>query len=687
MERLFSLHELSGMIPRGTRVAVTKDVYDDVATASTGVVTETQKNQYEVRLDDGRQRVFPRAALVAQRDISGDHSWLAAEGRRQWHYRRLRKDVILQTIVGSHAFGLAHAQSDVDVRGIYLAPFAGDASLFSMPNEIHDVTSDESYWEAEAFIRQALRADPNTLEMLHSPLVKEATPEGQLVLDHRRLFSSKKVVGSFGRYAQRQLQKLQGGAQRQQAIESLLDACLLPNFSRNDAIALLEEDLPGDGERILKDVLQSNFDKGTIAARSIDAFVEVASQNAGLLLAKDRPKNAMNLLRLLHSCVHFLQHEVPLMEVPTDLKRQLLEVKEGLWSSVQLDTAVGQATLEIEERLQETTLPDEPDVEGANALLILLRQRAARKYFTSLGSPIDDDKEVLEETGSNLTAKSASTLQNKLDFLPTPLPTDLPIDVDTARLMRFLSRYTEDAKRLPLMWISLTGAHAYGFASPHSDLDLKAIHVVSARSALLDDDNLKPVESIVDFEGREMDFGTHDLRLVLDLLRAGNGNMLERLLGPFPVWTTPLGSELQHLAQRGLHCGAAKHYQGFLRGMEREFLRTVEAGQPSAKRALYAFRVALTGAKLLSEGEMVTDIRPLASERSLDFVEELIDVKSQKEKAVLSQAQAARVESYFPQMRDWLSDAQKATELPQSIPNGDELQEFLVRSRFALEDT
>ena len=68
--------------------------------------------------------------------------------------------------------------------------------------------------------------------------------------------------------------------------------------------------------------------------------------------------------------------------------------------------------------------------------------------------------------------------------------------------------------------------------------------MADARAVLGVGAGASPIEHLSLFEGREMDFSSHDLAQVVQLLLRGNGNMLERLLGPLnrgpaPAIATP----------------------------------------------------------------------------------------------------------------------------------------------------
>ncbi len=116
--------------------------------------------------------------------------------------------VVLECVVGSRAYGLDHANSDTDLRGIYQAPADLHWSLMKVPPQLEKKESDECYWELEKFLTLALKANPNVLEVLYTPLVNHASGVGQIILEKRELFLSKLVYQTFNRYVLSQFKKL-----------------------------------------------------------------------------------------------------------------------------------------------------------------------------------------------------------------------------------------------------------------------------------------------------------------------------------------------------------------------------------------------------------------------------------------------------------------------------------------------
>lgn len=121
----------------------------------------------------------------------------------------LRKNIIYSCVIGSRAYGLDRDGSDTDRRGIYLAPASMQWSIYGVPDQLEDQAAQECYWELQKFIVLALKANPNVLEVLHSPLVEVVHPIAQELRDRRQIFVSKLVYQTFNGYAISQFRKMQ----------------------------------------------------------------------------------------------------------------------------------------------------------------------------------------------------------------------------------------------------------------------------------------------------------------------------------------------------------------------------------------------------------------------------------------------------------------------------------------------
>src|SRR3954469_9253539 len=168
----------------------------------------------------------------------------------------------------------------------------------------------------------------------------------------------------------------------------------------------------------------------------------------------------------------------------------------------------------------------------------------------------------------------------------------------------------ENAKRTHLV-IALSGAHAYGFSSPDSDLDLKAVHIEPTARLLGLTGGSATFDRMEVVDGVEIDYTSNELKPVLLGVLHGNGNYIERILGALIPHESPELAELKPLVQRSLSKRLFRHYLGFATSQLKAF-HAERSG--SAKKLLYVLRTALTGAHVLRTGAIVADLRDLVDE-------------------------------------------------------------------------
>lgn len=191
-----------------------------------------------------------------------------------------------------------------------------------------------------------------------------------------------------------------------------------------------------------------------------------------------------------------------------------------------------------------------------------------------------------------------------------------------------------DAERRHLV-IYLSGAHAYGFPSPDSDLDLKCVHVAPTRQLVSLEPPGEPRDQLEIIDGVELDYGSNELAPTLRGAIKGNGNFLERLFGELALGgDRDLLAEARAVVRPVLSRRVARHYAGFATSQLHAF-----DDRPTAKRALYVLRTAATGRHLLAHGEVVTDVAHLGAFVPAE-IGELIAIKRQAERQVLAAEQA-----------------------------------------------
>ncbi|GGQ60590.1 hypothetical protein GCM10010166_32790 [Couchioplanes caeruleus subsp. azureus] len=121
---------------------------------------------------------------------------------------------VLAVVVGSRAYGLDGPDSDHDRRGVFAAPTRAFWHLDKPPTHLDGPREEQFSWEIERFCTLALQANPTVLEVLWTPLVEHATPDGHELRAARTAFLSRKVAQTYGAYARDQLKRVAARRQR-----------------------------------------------------------------------------------------------------------------------------------------------------------------------------------------------------------------------------------------------------------------------------------------------------------------------------------------------------------------------------------------------------------------------------------------------------------------------------------------
>jgi uncharacterized protein len=299
----------------GTQVVTLRDVTADGGRilhpkGAVGVVVRAPgdlDHSYRVRFPDGVEEPLRRGDLmmlaVYKEGEIGDSAITVSQSD-------LFQRVIYRCVIGSRAYGLEGDQSDTDYRGIFLPSTESHWSLYGVPDQIEREATQEQYWEIQRFLVLALKANPNVLECLYTPLVEKTTPLADELLQMRSVFLSRLVYQTYNGYVMSQFKKMQADIRNQGQVKW---------------------------------------------------------------------KHVMHLIRLLISGISVLQRGFLPVRVDQQQREQLLAIKRGElpWN----ETEKWRLSLhqDFDQALHETSLPERPDYEQANAFLIKAR-RAAEAY-------------------------------------------------------------------------------------------------------------------------------------------------------------------------------------------------------------------------------------------------------------------------------------------------------------------
>jgi uncharacterized protein len=251
---------------------------------------------------------------------------------------------------------------------------------------------------------------------------------------------------------------------------------------------------------------------------------------------------------------------------------------------------------------------------------------------------------------------------------------DLPGDVHFPRL-----RAVAAAQPHPLLFATVSGAHLYGFPSPDSDWDLRGVHVLPPEQVVGLEEGAFTIQVDEKAPDLELDLVTHDAKKFFELLLRRNGYVLEQLLSPLIVHTTPEHQELQSLAPACITRHHRHHYRGFA---ETQWALFHKENPPRVKPLLYVYRVLLTGIHLMRTGALEANLVRLNETYKLPQVPDLIARKvTGTEKGVLPGGELDFHEKEYHRLVELLEASAAASELPEAPTARPALHDLLVRLR------
>jgi predicted nucleotidyltransferase len=323
------------VLPVGTQVVTRVDVpaasgRPAVPAGAVGVIVTAPPDgthAYRIRLVDGSEIRLRRGAL----SIRKDEQRAGLLDLEEPGADVLQNSIVLRVVIGSRAYGLDREASDTDRRGVFVPPADLHWSLAGVPEQIEWTDrrgtgaseSQECYWEIGKCLRLALKANPNVLECLYSPLVEFAAPLGRELLELREAFLSRLVYQTYNGYVLSQFRKLEQDCRR-------------------DASAA-----GGD--------------------------TEVRERQVELPAPRARWKHAMHLVRLLLSGITVLREGFVPVRVDAHRDR-LLAVRDGAVGWEEVNTWRLELHRQFDAAFAATRLPERPDYRRVDAFLIRARR-------------------------------------------------------------------------------------------------------------------------------------------------------------------------------------------------------------------------------------------------------------------------------------------------------------------------
>lgn len=335
--------------------------------------------------------------------------------------------IIFECISGSRAYGLDTPTSDTDIRGVFILPKEHFYSL-EYSGQINNESNDIVYYELRKFLELCSKNNPNILELLNVP--EECILYKHPIFDKIKLdyFLSKQCEKSFANYAYAQIKKARGLEKKivnpvEKERKSVLDFCFVYENGKSislkdflDVKSIKQENCGVTNISNLKDCnnLYHSLEipyKGIIRSNkandiALSAIPKGEAAIGMLFFNKDGystyckkykeywdwvgkrneerykttishgknydSKNMMHTFRLLHMAKEIASENT--INVKRSDRTFLLDIKNGKFEYDELVDWAEERKLELKELYVNSNLPDRPDLNKINELLIKIRE-------------------------------------------------------------------------------------------------------------------------------------------------------------------------------------------------------------------------------------------------------------------------------------------------------------------------
>ncbi len=337
--------------------------------------------------------------------------------------------ILFECISGSRAYGLDTQQSDTDIKGVFYLPREQFLGLGYI-EQINNASNDIVYYELGRFVELLLKNNPGALELLASPA--ECILYAHPLMTQLKLsdFLSKLAKETFAGYAMTQIKKSRGLNKKihnpvPKERKSILDFCYILDGQNSVSLMLWLTQHQYQPERCgliniahMKDVyglycdVNNEFDYNglikneQVSNLSLSSIPKTEEMIAYLYYNKDGyssyckeyhsywqwvenrnearyqgnrqsgadydAKNMMHTIRLLQTAQEIVTQKR--LSVRCNNREELLAIKAGQFSYETMLSKAEQLMSKIDQQFLTCTLPDKPDVETVNAILVNIRK-------------------------------------------------------------------------------------------------------------------------------------------------------------------------------------------------------------------------------------------------------------------------------------------------------------------------
>lgn len=316
----------------------------------------------------------------------------------------LGKNIILLGLGGSYAYGCNTKDSDLDVRGIALNS-KREILLGNGFEQVENKETDTVIYSFAKIVSLLSNCNSNVVEMLglKPEHYLHISPIGKELLENKNLFLSKKVVNSFGAYANSQLRRLDnkavrlvGQEQREKHILNSINNASV-NFKEryfqypDDAIKLYidksnSKDLDSE---IFMDINLTKYPLRDYKAmwsemnNVVKDYSKIGKRNKHAIEHGKLGKHMMHLIRLYMMCLDILENKkiVTYREKEHDL---LMSIRNGDYLDdnrqpvPEFFEMVDNFERRMEYAKENTDLPDKPNYKAIQEFVMSVNERIVR---------------------------------------------------------------------------------------------------------------------------------------------------------------------------------------------------------------------------------------------------------------------------------------------------------------------
>lgn len=318
---------------------------------------------------------------------------------------RLKENIMLLGLGGSHAYGTEKENSDVDVRGITLNSKSDILGLDKGFEQFTDNSTDTTIYSFNKMIKLLTGCNPNTIEILglKPEHYLHLSPIGQELLNNKDLFLSKRAAFTFGAYASSQLRRLDNKAvrlvsQSEQEVH-ILNSIENASYTFKDAYFSYDDDAiklyidKSEQEEydteIFMDINLKHYPlrdyKGmwSVMNNIVKEYSKIGKRNHNAIEHGKLSKHMMHLIRLYLMCLDILNDG----EIITYREKDhdfLMEIRNGKYLDEnrqpipEFFDIVDDLEAKLDKAKQTTDLPDNPDYKKINEFVASVNERIVR---------------------------------------------------------------------------------------------------------------------------------------------------------------------------------------------------------------------------------------------------------------------------------------------------------------------